>query len=129
MARLGRIVVPGYPHHVTQRGNCHQTVFFDPSVYALYRAPACRALPQGFRRGLGVLPDAEPRPSRAHAANGRRPRAPSTRHTGSTPASSMRARLDWSPVPGSVLFVALDEGAFDGCRAPRGAQSGAGAVG
>jgi putative transposase len=37
MARLGRIVVPGFPHHVTQRGNRRQTVFFDVSDYAVCR--------------------------------------------------------------------------------------------
>jgi putative transposase len=45
MARLGRIVFPGFPHHVTQRGNRRQTVFFEPSDYALYRdlfAERCR---------------------------------------------------------------------------------------
>ena len=45
MARLGRIVVPGYAHHVTQRGNRRQAVFFDPSDYAPYRdllAERCR---------------------------------------------------------------------------------------
>ncbi len=29
MARLSRLVVPGYPHHVLQRGNNGQTVFVD----------------------------------------------------------------------------------------------------
>jgi putative transposase len=28
MARIARIVVPGVPHHITQRGNNHQDVFF-----------------------------------------------------------------------------------------------------
>jgi putative transposase len=45
MARLARIVVPGNPHHVTQRGNRRQRVFFQPSDYALYRdllAEQCR---------------------------------------------------------------------------------------
>ncbi|HJP20197.1 MAG TPA: transposase, partial [Alphaproteobacteria bacterium] len=28
MARQARIVVPGWPHHVTQRGNRRQRVFF-----------------------------------------------------------------------------------------------------
>src|SRR5947209_9293779 len=37
MARIGRIVVPGFPHHVTQRGNRRQQVFFEPADYALYR--------------------------------------------------------------------------------------------
>jgi hypothetical protein len=29
MARLARIVVPGYPHHITQRGNRSQQTFFN----------------------------------------------------------------------------------------------------
>jgi putative transposase len=29
MSRLPRVVVPGYPHHIVQRGNRRQTVFFD----------------------------------------------------------------------------------------------------
>lgn len=37
MARLARVVVPGLPHHVTQRGNRRQEVFFSPEDYAAYR--------------------------------------------------------------------------------------------
>src|SRR5947208_2773409 len=37
MARLARVVVPGHPHHVTQRGNGRTRTFFDDSDYALYR--------------------------------------------------------------------------------------------
>ncbi len=36
MARLPRIVVPGHPHHVTQRGNRRSQVFFEEGDYALY---------------------------------------------------------------------------------------------
>lgn len=36
MARFARIVVPGVPHHVTQRGNRRQDVFFDDADYATY---------------------------------------------------------------------------------------------
>jgi putative transposase len=36
MARLPRLVVPGYPHHVTQRGNRRSCVFFEEGDYALY---------------------------------------------------------------------------------------------
>ena len=36
MARIARIVVPGYPHHVTQRGNRRQRTFFRDSDYQLY---------------------------------------------------------------------------------------------
>lgn len=38
MARIARVVVPGYPHHVTQRGNRGLETFFDDDDYALYRA-------------------------------------------------------------------------------------------
>jgi putative transposase len=37
MARLTRIVIPGIPHHVTQRGNGRQQTFFETADYALYR--------------------------------------------------------------------------------------------
>jgi putative transposase len=36
MARLARLVVPGLPHHVTQRGNGRQKVFYTDSDYQLY---------------------------------------------------------------------------------------------
>ena len=29
MPRIARIVAPGYPHHITQRGNNRAVVFFD----------------------------------------------------------------------------------------------------
>ena len=37
MARLARIVAPGLPHHVTQRGNRRQDTFFGADDYAAYR--------------------------------------------------------------------------------------------
>ena len=46
MARLARVVAPGLPHHVTQRGNRRQEVFFGDEDYEAYRALAaehCRA--------------------------------------------------------------------------------------
>ncbi len=45
MARLARVVVPGHPHHVTQRGNGRARTFFGDGDYALYRdllAENCR---------------------------------------------------------------------------------------
>jgi putative transposase len=36
MARLPRIVLPGIPHHVTQRGNRRERTFFEEGDYALY---------------------------------------------------------------------------------------------
>ena len=46
MARLARVVVAGVAHHVTQRGNRRQPVFFSDEDYAAYRsllAEGCRA--------------------------------------------------------------------------------------
>jgi len=36
MARLARIVIPNYPHHIVQRGNRRQDVFFDKNDYQKY---------------------------------------------------------------------------------------------
>src|SRR5216684_753732 len=46
MARLARVVAAGLPHHVTQRGNRRQQVFFGDADYEAYRgllAEGCRA--------------------------------------------------------------------------------------
>ena len=37
MVRIARVVVPGLPHHVTQRGNRREPVFFGADYYQLYR--------------------------------------------------------------------------------------------
>lgn len=36
MARLARVVIPGVPHHVTQRGNRREPTFFEDGDYQLY---------------------------------------------------------------------------------------------
>jgi putative transposase len=46
MARLARVVAEGTPHHVTQRGNRRQQVFFGDGDYLAYKAllaEGCRA--------------------------------------------------------------------------------------
>jgi putative transposase len=45
MPRIARVVVPGIPHHVTQRGNRRLQTFFTDEDYAAYRdliATGCR---------------------------------------------------------------------------------------
>ena len=37
MPRIARVVVPGVPHHITQRGNRRQTTFFGDEDYRFYR--------------------------------------------------------------------------------------------
>ena len=91
MSRIGRFVVPDLPHHVTQRGNRREKVFFGDDDYALYRDLLERGLPARGGRGVGLLPDAEPRSSdpdargRARASGGR-----SARRTGAIRPSSTR---------------------------------------
>lgn len=36
MPRMARLVVPGFPHHVTQRGNRRQQTFYDEADYRAY---------------------------------------------------------------------------------------------
>lgn len=36
MARLPRVVLPGIPHHVTQRGNRRERASFEDGDFALY---------------------------------------------------------------------------------------------
>jgi putative transposase len=36
MARLARIVVPGLPHHITQRGNRREAIFFEDGDHEIY---------------------------------------------------------------------------------------------
>ena len=36
MARLARVVVPGMPHHIAQRGNRGQQTFFCDEDYVAY---------------------------------------------------------------------------------------------
>ena len=55
MARLARVVIPGIPHHVTQRGNGRTRTFFEDADYALYRGLLARAAaPRLSRCGPGV---------------------------------------------------------------------------
>jgi len=37
MSRLARIVIPGLPHHVTQRGNRREPIFFEDGDHEIYR--------------------------------------------------------------------------------------------
>ncbi len=43
MARIARVVVPNYPHHITQRGNRRQKTFFSKRDYQYYLRLALEA--------------------------------------------------------------------------------------
>ena len=51
MARLARLVLPGIPYHVTQRGNRRQLTFFEDGDFALYRD----LLAEGARRSGSAI--------------------------------------------------------------------------
>jgi len=46
MARLPRLVLPGIPHHVTQRGNRRERTFFEDGDYQLYLDLLAEAAPR-----------------------------------------------------------------------------------
>jgi putative transposase len=52
MARIARLVIPGVPHHVTQRGNRRQRTFFTESDYETYKALMARSCAEA---GVKVL--------------------------------------------------------------------------
>jgi REP element-mobilizing transposase RayT len=50
MARMPRLVVPSYPHHVTQRGNRRMNTFFSPDDEGIFgRSAIIRSL---WMRGI-----------------------------------------------------------------------------
>jgi hypothetical protein len=62
MTRLARMVVSGLPHHVTQRGNRRESIFFedgDQEIYPDLLGEQTDA--QGGRGSVGLLPDAKSR--------------------------------------------------------------------
>ena len=67
MARMARTVIPGLPHHITQRGNGRARTFFSDHDYRSYLdllAARCRAsfLEDPERRTGGALSAAKPGP-------------------------------------------------------------------
>jgi putative transposase len=51
MARLARVIIPGLPHHVTQRGNRREPIFFEDGDQEVYRDLLAE---QVRRRGVAV---------------------------------------------------------------------------
>jgi putative transposase len=62
MPRLGRVVVPNYPHHVVQRGHNKQVVFAQGADFRYYLSTLeeCKALygvkVYGFRSKINLSP-------------------------------------------------------------------------
>jgi hypothetical protein len=77
MPRLARVVVPGLPHHVVQRGNRRQDVFFsdaDREAYLAFVRDACEKF--GVRvRDWCLMRTGNPR---ANSSRERRPNSPAS---------------------------------------------------
>jgi len=52
MPRIARIVIPGIPHHITQRGNNRQDVFFVDDDRRVYLGLLSK---QSSKHGLEIL--------------------------------------------------------------------------
>jgi putative transposase len=110
MARFARIVVPGIPHHVTQRGNRREPIFFENGDHDVY----CDMLAeQTHRHGvevLSLLPDAQPRPPYPDPLDRRGARPCHGR--GASTLHQLRQRagaLERPPVPGTLCLGSMDE--------------------
>ena len=66
MARLPRVVVPGIPHHVTQRGNRRERTFFEEGDYAFYLDLLANEAERAQGGDMVLLPDAQPREFQGH---------------------------------------------------------------
>ncbi len=55
MARLARVMLPGYPHQITQRGNRRQGVFFRHEDYEQYLDLIEGMVRKGTSRSMGLL--------------------------------------------------------------------------
>ena len=66
------MIIAGLPHHVTQRGNRREPIFFEAGDEAVYLDLMSRQLRRGL---LGLLPDAQPRSFHPHPERRDRPAA------------------------------------------------------
>ncbi len=77
MARLARVVAPGLPHHVTQRGNRRQQTFFCDEDYQIYPELMAEDFLATLEQDLGrILRRQKPGPKRrlpSHRTRGRKP--------------------------------------------------------
>jgi hypothetical protein len=63
-ARIARIVAPGHPHHVTQRGNRAEKIFFETADYRRLRFEHRQSRPR-TAAGMGRSRHRAPPPSDA----------------------------------------------------------------
>jgi len=129
MGRLARLVFPGLPHHVTQRGNGRAQTFFDDADYVLYRdllAASCRAANVEIWSWVLMPNHVHLILTPADADGIRRALAPV--HRGYAGAIHARLRRTGHFWQGRFGAVAMDESTSGGSGAVCGTQSGPGAA-
>ena len=129
MARIARVVVPDLPHHVTQRGNRREPVFRGRRLSLLSATGRGGGAPR-LCRSLGLLPDAQSRPSDRDAGGrgwvaGDLFRGAPALHRG----HQRSFPVDGPSVPGSLWRGGDGRAAFGGGRALHRSQSGGRGVG
>ncbi len=72
MSRIARYVVPDLPHHVSQRGNRRERVFFGDDDYRLYRDLLREACDKAGVSVWAYCLMPNPRPSHSDAGHRRR---------------------------------------------------------
>jgi REP element-mobilizing transposase RayT len=72
MARLARLVIPGLPYHVTQRGNRRGTTFFEDDDFLVYREFA-KLRRHTYREGASFVLITQPTLSFSSATSHHRP--------------------------------------------------------
>src|SRR5271168_4865048 len=91
MSRLARMVVPGLPHHVNQRGNRREAIFFEDADQQIY----CDMLAEQSRKSSVEVWAYCLMPNHVHLifdtpGSRRHEPGPRGKRTAATPASSMR---------------------------------------
>ena len=71
MLRIARIIAPGVPHHITQRGNRRMETFFCDEDYQAYLALMAEWCRKFQRIDLVLLPAAKSRSPHRRAGNSR----------------------------------------------------------
>ena len=100
---LPRLVLPGIPYHVTQRGNRREQTFFEEADYALYLDPLAQSAGKADAEIWCDWPDAEPRPHHPRAQRRARTEAHLRRHPPALHRLCQCAlALDGAPVAGPV---------------------------
>jgi hypothetical protein len=130
MARLARTVVAGLPHHVTQRGNRREAIFFEDGDQEVYRDLLAEQTRKGRGRGVGVLSHAQSCSPHSHSYASGWSRAGSGRSASALHQFRQCPRaMDGAPLSGPVCIGRNGRVASAGGGLLRQPESGASRLG